>query len=61
VVLDAQQHAPVERARQAPDVDGVHDVPEVQVPCRGRSEAGEGMTRQASRQRSEVRTHDRRC
>ena len=34
VVLDAQQHAPARRPRHAPHADGVHDVAEVQVPCR---------------------------
>ena len=34
VVLDAQDHAPAEGARESPDVDRVHDVSQVQVPCR---------------------------
>jgi hypothetical protein len=41
VILDAQQHASAPRASQSPDVDGVHDVTEVQVPCGRRGEAGE--------------------
>ena len=34
VILDPQPDAAAERPCHAPDVDGVHDVAEVQVPCR---------------------------
>ena len=39
VILDAEVDTPVQCARDAPHVDRVHDVPEVQVPCRRGSEA----------------------
>ena len=42
VVLDAEQDRAAERTRQAPDVDGVHEMPEVQVPCRRWSIPGDG-------------------
>jgi hypothetical protein len=34
VILDTEEHAPAERTGEPPDVDGVHDVSQVQVPCR---------------------------
>jgi len=34
VILDPQPHTSAERTRDAPDVNGVRDVAEVQVPCR---------------------------
>jgi len=34
VILDAEEYAATERTCDAPDVDGVHDVSQVQVPCR---------------------------
>ncbi len=40
VILDAQQHASTPRASHTPDIDGVHDVTEVQVPCGRRGEPG---------------------
>ena len=33
VILEAQPDAAAEHAGHAPHVDGVHDMPEVQVPC----------------------------
>ncbi len=41
VVFDSQKHPAVKRARDTPDVDGIHDMSQVQVPCRGGCEAGE--------------------
>jgi hypothetical protein len=34
VILDAEEHASTERACDPPDVDCVHHVSQVQVPCR---------------------------
>jgi hypothetical protein len=34
VILDAEEYAATKRTCDAPDVDGVHDVSQVQVPCR---------------------------
>jgi hypothetical protein len=34
VVLDAEDHPSARRARNSPHVDGIHDVPKVQVTCR---------------------------
>jgi hypothetical protein len=34
VILDAEEHASAKCTCDAPDVDGVHDVSQVQVPCR---------------------------
>ena len=50
VVLDAEEHMPAQRARDAPDIDGVHDVAQVQVPC-GRW--GEACQRRSSKPRGE--------
>ena len=58
MVLDAEQDAAAEGARNAPGVDGVHDVPEVQVTCRRWSKARERTRRQARRQGVEVDLHD---
>jgi leucyl/phenylalanyl-tRNA--protein transferase len=41
VVFEAEQDAPVERLGEAPHVDRVHDVTEVQIPCRRRRKAGD--------------------
>jgi hypothetical protein len=45
VILDAEQHPPVHRAGDSPDVNRIHHVPEVQVPCRrGRITRERGST-----------------
>ncbi len=56
VILDAQQHAPVQRAGDPPDVNRVHDVPEVQVPCRGGRIARDRRATQSRRKRGEIGT-----
>ena len=45
VIFDAQQDSPAERARQSPDVDRVHDMPEVQRASRRRSEPRQPLAR----------------
>ena len=50
VILDAQQDASTERARHAPHVDRVDDVPEVKVAGRRRREAGERGRAECGRQ-----------
>ena len=45
VVLDAQQHVTVERARESPHEHGVHDMADVQVSRRRRSESGQRTAR----------------
>src|SRR4030095_8004296 len=39
VILDAQQHAAIERPSDAPDVDRIDDMPEMEVARRRRGEA----------------------
>ncbi|MCL4684991.1 hypothetical protein KJ059_09605 [Myxococcota bacterium] len=56
VVLDAQQHARLERLREAPHVDGVGDVPEVQEAGGGRREARPWRRRQPLAQRGQIRS-----
>ena len=45
VVLDAQQHPPPERSGQAPDVDAIDDVPEVEMAGRRGREPRERVRR----------------
>ncbi len=40
VVFDSEEHLSAQGPGDTPDVDRVHDVAEVQVPCRGRRESG---------------------
>jgi uncharacterized membrane protein len=61
VIFDAEQDAAAERARKPPYVDRVHDVAEVQVPCRRGSKARERTSGQPGGQGSEVEAHRRRC
>jgi hypothetical protein len=61
VILDAEEHAAAERPRHTPDIDRIHDVAEVQVPCRGRSEARARTRRELRSQPDEIRAHDCRC
>ena len=56
VILDAQEHLRADGSRHAPDVDGVHDVAEVQVPCGRRGKARDDRPAEAGRHSGQVGT-----
>jgi hypothetical protein len=54
VVFDSEQDSATKRARHAPDVEGIHDMSQVQVPCRGRCKSRDRRSIEPCGKREEV-------
>lgn len=59
VILDAQQHAAIERPSDAPDVDRIDDMPEMEVARRRRREACNQRRGNGCRERCQMWTEQR--